>query len=103
MNIEHIAINVEAPNKMAQWLGDHLGMRVVRAMNDANETQFIVDEAGRVVIELYNNPASPMPDYRGMNPLVFHIAFSVDDVAAARERLIAAGATAEGDINTTPA
>lgn len=103
MNIEHIAINVEAPNRMAQWLGDHLGMRVVRAMNDANETQFIVDEAGRVVIELYNNPASPMPDYRGMNPLIFHIAFGVDDIAAARDRLIAAGATAEGDINTTPA
>ena len=103
MKIEHFAINVERPNEMVQWYLEHLGMKIVRAMNDANGTHFIVDDAGKVVVEVYNNPLSPMPDYRGMHPLMFHIAFVVDDMQAARERLFAAGATPEGDINNTPA
>ena len=103
MKIEHFALNIEKPVELVQWYVEHLGMRVVRAANDANQMHFIVDEADRVVIEFYNNPASPMPDYYGMNPLMFHIAFAVDDLEAEHARLIAAGATAEGDINGTPA
>lgn len=103
MKIEHVAINVEQPTKMVNWYIEHLGMKVVRANNDANETHFVVDEAGQVVVEVYNNPLSPMPDYRGMNPLMFHIAFAVDDIEAARSQMIAAGATPEGEINSTPA
>ncbi len=103
MRIEHLAINVEQPTKMVNWYIEHLGMKVVRANNDANETHFIVDEAGQVVLEVYNNPLSPMPDYRGMNPLMFHIAFAVDDIEAARDQMTAAGAVPEGDINPTPA
>jgi glyoxylase I family protein len=103
VKIEHFALNVEKPNEMVQWYIENFGMKVVRAMNDANGTHFFVDEAGKVVVEVYNNPLSPMPDYRGMHPLMFHIAFVVDDMQAARDRLFAAGATAEGDINNTPA
>jgi uncharacterized glyoxalase superfamily protein PhnB len=33
-----------------------------------------------------------------MNPLALHLAFYAEDVEAAREKLIAAGATPEGDI-----
>jgi catechol 2,3-dioxygenase-like lactoylglutathione lyase family enzyme len=85
------------------WYVEHLGMKIVRAHHDANETHFIVDDAGVVVVEVYNNPASPMPDYRGMNPLMFHIAFSVDDMQSEIDRLVAAGAAQEIEINTTPA
>jgi glyoxylase I family protein len=103
MKIEHLAINVEKPTEMVQWYVDHLGMKVARANNDANETFFIVDDAGQVVLEVYNNPASPMPDYAAMNPLMFHIAFSVADIEGERDRLAAAGAIDVGEIATTPA
>lgn len=103
MKIEHLAINVEKPTEMVQWYVDNLGMKIVRANNDANQTFFIVEEGGKVVLEVYNNPASPMPDYKGMNPLMFHIAFSVDDIEGERDRLMAAGAVATGDITPTPA
>jgi len=103
MKIEHLAINVEKPTEMVQWYGDNLGMKIARANNDANQTFFIVDDAGQVVLEVYNNPASPMPDYQAMNPLMFHIAFSVDDIHSERDRLMKAGAIAAGDIATTPA
>ncbi|MBZ0298525.1 MAG: VOC family protein [Anaerolineae bacterium] len=103
MRIEHLAINVEEPTKMVNWYVKHLGMTVVRANHDANETHFILDEGGKVVLEVYNNPASPLPDYRGMNPLMFHIAFAVEDIEAAHAQLAAAGASPEGAINATPA
>jgi catechol 2,3-dioxygenase-like lactoylglutathione lyase family enzyme len=103
MKIEHFAINVEKPTEMVNWYVEHLGMKIVRAHHDTNETHFIVDDAGVVVVEVYNNLASPMPDYRGMNPLMFHIAFSVDDMQSEIDRLVAAGAVQEIEINTTPA
>jgi glyoxylase I family protein len=103
VKIEHFALNVEKPNELVQWYVENLGMKIVRAMNDANGTHFFVDDAGKVLVEVYNNPLSPMPDYFGMHPLMFHIAFAVDDMQVERERLLAAGATAEGDINHTPA
>ena len=103
MKIEHVAINVEKPTDMVNWYVEHLGMKVVRANNDSNQTHFIVDDAGVVIVEVYNNPASPMPDYRGMNPLMFHIAFSVRAMQPEIDRLVAAGATQEIEINTTPA
>ncbi len=103
MRIEHFAINVEKPYEMVQWYSEHLGMKVIRENRAMHEMHFIADEAGRVVIEVYNNPESSLPDYRQMNPLAFHIAFAVDDMAAERQRLLDAGAVAEGDINHTPA
>ena len=103
MKIEHFALNVENPVATVAWYEQHLGMKVIRSNVAVNQMHFIVDDAGRVVIEIYNNPASPMPDYNGMNPLMFHIAFVVDDIEAERDRLITAGASAEGDIDSTPA
>jgi glyoxylase I family protein len=103
MKIEHIALNVPEPTKLVNWYVEHLAMRVARSNNDANETHFIVDEAGVAVLEVYNNPASPMPDYNAMNPLVFHIAFSVDDMEGTLRRLKEAGAEPVGAVNTTPA
>ena len=44
-----------------------------------------------------------IPDYAAMNPFTLHLAFSVDDIAGEHQRLLDAGATAEGPIATTPA
>jgi catechol 2,3-dioxygenase-like lactoylglutathione lyase family enzyme len=101
MNIEHIALNVADPVAMAQWHCRHLGMRVVRQVDGPPFTRFVADEAGRVVLELYHQNV-PVPDYAGLDPMVLHVAFAVADVNEARQKLLAAGATAAGDVVTTP-
>lgn len=88
---------------MAAWYGQHLSMRVLRKLDSAPFTHFIVDESGRVVLELYCHTKAAMPDYKALDPLSLHIAFNADDVAAERQRLLAAGATPAGDIVTTDA
>ncbi|MBM4071577.1 MAG: VOC family protein [Planctomycetes bacterium] len=103
MNIEHVAINVADPVAMAKWYVAHLGMRVVRSVESQTFTHFLADETDRVVIEMYHHAAAGVPDYFAMNPLVLHIAFRTADMKAARERLLAAGATAVGDVAVTPA
>ena len=102
MRIEHVALNVGEPTKLAQWLVDNLGMRVVRKFDVETDTQFVADSAGATVIELYHNKLAPVPDYASMDPLELHVAFTVDDVGAVRDRLIGADATAEGEIVVTP-
>ena len=102
MNIEHFALNVPDPVALAEWYVRHLGMRVVRSVAEPPHTRFLADEAGRVVMEVYRQKA-PVPDYFAMDPFVLHVAFVAADVAGARERLVAAGGTAVGEVVTTPA
>jgi glyoxylase I family protein len=105
MVIEHIALNVADPVAMARWYGEQLGMRVVRQVDGGPNTRFVVDAAGKVVLELYHQTRAPIPDYAAMDVFTLHIAFRVDDVAAARAKLLKAGATAagaEGEVVTAP-
>jgi len=62
MKIEHFAINVPEPTAMAEWYVKHLGMRIIMASKEAPYMHFIADDVGSM-IEIYNNPAAPMPDY----------------------------------------
>lgn len=98
MKIEHVAWQVPDPVALARWYVAHLGLRVKRASAGPPFARFLADDGDHVMIEVYNNPAVPMPDYRSIDPLVQHLAFQVDDVAATRARLIEAGATAEGEV-----
>lgn len=100
MKIEHFAINVPEPAAMAKWYAENLGMRIVVASDSSPYMHFIADDAGSM-IELYNNPAAPMPDYPNMSPFNFHTAFTTADIEAERDRIVAAGATA-GEITQTP-
>lgn len=102
MSIEHIAINVPEPAKMAQWYADNLDMRVVVSNAEAPFIHFVADKNG-TMLEFYNNDAAPIPDYADMSPLVLHLAFAVDDVAATIEKLVLAGGTALGEVNTNAA
>jgi catechol 2,3-dioxygenase-like lactoylglutathione lyase family enzyme len=97
LNLEHVACNVADPSAMAAWYVEHLGMRVVRRGSDAAQIHFLADAAGRAVIEIYSNAADAIPDYRAMHPLRFHIAFAAPDPDAARDALVAAGATLVDD------
>lgn len=101
MNIEHIALNVPDPVRMAAWYVEHLNLRVLRKQEQAPFTHFLADRAGRVVLELYCHTKAVLPNYASFDPLTLHIAFEAVDVAPERQRLLAAGATLAGDIVTT--
>lgn len=102
MEIEHIALNVADPKKMAEWYVEHLGMKVLRKLTEAPFTHFIADGAGRVVLELYHQTKAPVPDYRSFDPMVLHIAFKSANVREAQEKLVRAGATVATDFAVSP-
>lgn len=93
MRFEHFAINVPDSRAAAQWYVEHLGLKIVRAVEHGSFTRFLADETGRTVLEIYTNPAAPVPDYANQHWLVLHFALVSQDVAADRDRLEAAGAT----------
>ena len=101
IRLEHVAINVENPVSMARWYSHHLGMKVVRKGPPPINMHFISDAGGNMMLEIYHNPPDAVPDYASMDPLLLHIAFMVDNVKSIRERLIAAGATAAGEVTVT--
>ena len=103
MRLEHVAWQVEDPVAVAAWYGQHLGFTVRRKVDQPPYPHFIADASGAVMIELYHNPALPVPDYRAQDPLLLHLAFVVTDLPAERARLLAAGATIAADTVTTPA
>lgn len=97
MNLEHVAINVNEPAKLAQWLVDNLGMRIVLHSDEPPYMNFVADDAGSM-IELYHNDTVALPDYSEVEPANLHFAFATTDIEADRQRLLDAGATPAGDI-----
>jgi glyoxylase I family protein len=103
MKIEHVALQVADPVALARWYRDHLGLTIKRAQAESPFGQFLADDGDAVMLEVYNNPKAPVPDYHAVDPLALHLAFWTDDVKGTRERLLAAGAIAEGEVVETPA
>jgi catechol 2,3-dioxygenase-like lactoylglutathione lyase family enzyme len=96
MRLEHLAVMVADPPAVAAWYVRHLGFTIKRASAEPPFGHFLAEPGGMVMLEIYNNPKARVPDYRAMDLLVLHLAFSADDVEAQRRRLLAAGAAAEG-------
>jgi hypothetical protein len=103
VKIEHTAYQVEDPVALARWYVEHLGLTVKRAQTVSPFGQFLADDGDSVMLEFYCNPRVAVPDYRQMDPSVVHLAFTAPDVEATRARLLDAGATAVGDVQTTEA
>jgi catechol 2,3-dioxygenase-like lactoylglutathione lyase family enzyme len=101
MKIEHTAYQVADATAVARWYVDHLNMTIKRSMDASPFAHFVADRGDSVMLEFYSNPAIETPNYFELHPLVFHLAFYADDVAGTRARLLAAGATAEGEITRT--
>lgn len=101
--VEHVAWQVQDPVKVVDWYVKNLGFRVLRKIDVSPFMHFIADSAGRVVVEIYNNPAASVPDYPSGHPLHLHLAFTADNIEQERDRLLKAGATIFEDIITTPA
>jgi len=97
LRLEHVALNVSDPVAVAAWYVEHLGMRVARKVDVPPFMHFLADASGSSLIELYNNPAAPVPDYAAMHPIELHVAFATHDPDADRAALVAAGATAVDD------
>ena len=102
MKLEHVAINVPDVQAFVKFFVDNLGMRVVLSNPNPPYMNFIADESGSM-LEIYSNKDVPMPDYPNIHPTNLHLAFSSQNIEADRERLLAAGAEAFGEITTTPA
>lgn len=104
MKLEHVALLVADPPAMARWYVEHLGMRVVKASDEApGFARFLADSEGTSVLETYASDARPVPEYASMDPALLHVAFATAEIAATRDRLIAAGATPVGEITQNAA
>jgi len=99
MKIEHVAYQVANPVDVSAWYVRHLGLTVKRAQSVEPFGHFLADDGDSVMLEFYRFPAVPVPDYWQMDPTVVHIAFATADLSATRQRLIAAGATAVGEVS----
>jgi len=93
MKFEHFALNVPDARAAVAWYVDHLGLRILRQREEPPYTTFLADDTGRVLMELYTNPAAALPDHASAHPLSFHAAFVAPDARAERARLELAGAT----------
>ncbi|MGB8353751.1 MAG: VOC family protein [Chthoniobacteraceae bacterium] len=102
IEIEHFALQTPDPDAVAEWYVAHLGFEVKRKGTSSVRAHFLADAGGRVMIEIYSNPAAPTLDYAAMHPLTLHLAFTVDDTAGTRDRLLEAGATLVDDVATSP-
>jgi uncharacterized glyoxalase superfamily protein PhnB len=103
MKIEHFAYQTKDPVAVAQWYVAQLGCQVKRASGPPTHAHFLADSAGSILVEIYKHPRVETPDYRNMDPLLLHLAFSSDNPASDRDRLVAAGAKVADDLDTTPA
>lgn len=104
MKLEHVALLVADPPAMARWYEEHLGMRVVKASDEApGLARFLADSLERSVLETYASDVHPVPEYASMDPAILHVAFATPEIAGTRDRLIAAGATLAGDITENAA
>lgn len=103
MQIEHIAWQVNDPLALVEWYTKNLGFKVVRRGKGPSLAHFLADSSGHVILEIYNNPVAPVPDYPELIPQSLHLAFVADDVKAIRDRLVPEGATVAEDVSVTHA
>lgn len=102
MKLEHLAFNVKDSRALAEWYAEHLDMQIIRAYDEAPYIRFLADSAGQTVIEIYSNPLGEYVEYGKFHPVTFHLAFTVEDMEATRQRLVEAGGTLDGDVDETP-
>jgi catechol 2,3-dioxygenase-like lactoylglutathione lyase family enzyme len=97
MKFEHFALNVSEPLKMSSWYEIHLGLTVVKKMEEAPFMTFLADDSGTIMLEIYCNPNGPVFDFPNQHPLSVHLAFVSENPTADKERLISAGASLFSD------
>ncbi len=95
---EHVALNVPDRERAEKWYAENLGLTVARSVPGG--ACFLADPTGRVVFELYANPAHASLDFGPLHPLTFHVAFVVSNLSQEAARLSAAGARVVEELKT---
>ncbi|MHB0935149.1 MAG: VOC family protein [Armatimonadota bacterium] len=107
MFIEHVAFAVSDPEAAAAWYCANFGMRFLD--HGGGGDVFVADDRGHVMLQFEDArrveaiSGEEFLDNRKLDMRLLHLAFWADDVAGERARLLAAGATADGEVITTPA
>lgn len=97
MKLEHIALNVPEPEKMADWYQTHLGMRLAKITPTPTFTAYFLVDDETSLLEFYRNPITEPLDFASLHPANLHVAFYADDLEKTVESLVAAGATPLGE------
>jgi catechol 2,3-dioxygenase-like lactoylglutathione lyase family enzyme len=90
MQLEHVGLNIEGAKEMVAWYREHLGMPIHREGHDPVYVAYFGEAP--TLLEVYDNPAAPYFSTANLAPLTFHLAWYSNDLAADRDRLVAAGA-----------
>ena len=99
---EHVAFNVRDSRAQAAWHRSEFGLKVSREGGGPDYGFFLVDGGEHMMFELYQNSRHPVLDFPNMSSMSVHLAYVVTNVAAAKEGLLAKGATIAEDLATTP-
>jgi glyoxylase I family protein len=102
IRFEHTAYNVAEPEKVADWYAKTFDMDIVRSSKEGFRPHFVADKQRRFCWEFYCRGGDPIVYQRGVSAWSQHVAFTCDDMMAERERLVAAGGTADGDVTRFP-
>jgi len=97
MKFEHFALNVPDAPTMSLWYESHLGLTVVRKMEESPYMTFLADNSGTVMLEIYTNPKGETLDFNEFQPLAVHLALVSENPTTDKDRLIEAGATLFSD------
>lgn len=98
---EHLALNVPDSRATVRWFVANLGMKVMREGGAPTYGTFIADSSEQMMFEIYQDSLYPVVDFGKVSHMAIHYASMVPDVAAAKERLLKAGATLVEDITKT--
>jgi uncharacterized glyoxalase superfamily protein PhnB len=99
---EHFAINVNDSRKKSEWYKNYLDMTIIRQGGAPSFGTFIADYNKSMMFEMYQQKDYPVVDFADVHYMSMHIAFMVDDINLAKEKLIASGAKLADDIAKTP-
>jgi len=97
MKFEHFALNVPDATATSLWYENHLGLKVVKKMDESPFMTFLADDSGTVMLEIYTNPKGETLEFTTFHPLAVHLALVSENPTEDKNRLIEAGATLFSD------
>jgi uncharacterized glyoxalase superfamily protein PhnB len=100
---EHFAMNVADSRAKAKWYAENLGFLIIKEGKAPSYGMFISDPDKNMMFELYQQASYPVLNFDSLSYNALHVALMVDDIAAAKDALVKAGAKVAVDLTTTPA
>lgn len=88
VRFEHIAINVENPQEVADWYVKNMGLTIISA---SKKMIFVGDAGHNCMLELYKKP-DVKGSYAKLSHAASHVAFATDDADGLAKKLAANGA-----------